>query len=59
MFYKPPFTTEVLNPNEIMEGGEYHPRNCNTLFSVAIIVCYRKRPDQLKQFLNYMHNVSA
>jgi hypothetical protein len=55
-FYKDPFSSELLNEAEIKQGGEYWPENCNTLFSVAIIVPYRNRANQLKSFLRYMHN---
>lgn len=58
-FYKEPFRSELLNKAEIRQGGEYWPRDCNTLFSVAIIVPYRNRPSQLKSFLDYMHNVRS
>lgn len=39
----------------IKEGGEYMPPDCKPLFSTAIIVPYRDRDRQLKDFLTYMH----
>lgn len=36
--------------------GEYWPEECNPRFSTAIIVPFRDRANQLKQFLSYIHN---
>lgn len=38
-----------------MVTGEFWP-DCVPLFSTAVIVPYRDRPDQLKRFLTYFHN---
>lgn len=56
LFYKPPYTSETLNKVVIKSGGEYTPEDCSPSFSTAIIVPYRDRESQLKQFLIYMHN---
>ncbi|KAM3956964.1 beta-1,4-N-acetylgalactosaminyltransferase bre-4 [Aphomia sociella] len=37
-------------------NGSYSPKDCNPLFSVAILVTYRNRQSQLDVFLPYMHN---
>lgn len=36
--------------------GEFWPEECNPSFSTAVIVPYRNRAAQLKQFLGYIHN---
>lgn len=36
--------------------GEFSPSECNPSFSTAIIVPYRNRVEQRKQFLSYLHN---
>ncbi|PZC80974.1 hypothetical protein B5X24_HaOG213628 [Helicoverpa armigera] len=38
-----------------VENGAYIPEECNPQFSVAIIVPYRKRQQQLDIFLQYIH----
>lgn len=37
-------------------GGEFKPSECRSRFRTAIIIPYRDRLEQLKVFLNYMHN---
>lgn len=51
-----PFTDQVLNNYNILMGGEYHPSDCIPRYSTAVIIPYRQREEQLKQFLVYMHN---
>ncbi|XP_037942960.1 beta-1,4-galactosyltransferase 1 [Teleopsis dalmanni] len=50
------YQEKVLRNEEILPGGEYYPRDCKARFSVAIIVPYRQREEQLHIFLTYMHN---
>lgn len=47
---------EIINPEEILPGGEYRPKDCSPLYSTAIIIVYRNREVQLKKFLIYFHN---
>lgn len=54
--YRLPFTEQVLNNYNIQMGGEFHPSDCATRYSTAIIIPFRQREEQLKQFLVYMHN---
>ncbi|XP_034830673.1 beta-1,4-N-acetylgalactosaminyltransferase bre-4-like [Maniola hyperantus] len=42
-------------PKGIMNGS-FAPEDCNPMFSVAILVTYRKRQSQLDIFIPYMHN---
>ncbi|CAG5031430.1 unnamed protein product [Parnassius apollo] len=39
-----------------LANGSYTPENCNPLLSVAILVTYRNRQNQLDVFIPYMHN---
>ncbi|CRK86550.1 CLUMA_CG000159, isoform A [Clunio marinus] len=55
-FYKKFTTDDIINKIEIKSGGEFWPEECTPSFSTAIIVPYRKREEQLKQFINYIHN---
>lgn len=54
--YKKPYITAIIDPGEIKLGGEYAPDHCKPLYSAAIIIPYRKREEQLKMFITYMHN---
>ena len=36
-------------------GGVWSPKTCKSHFEVVIIVAYRDRPEQLTEFLDYMH----
>ncbi|XP_041978112.1 beta-1,4-N-acetylgalactosaminyltransferase bre-4-like [Aricia agestis] len=42
-------------PNGIVSGS-YMPENCRPLISVALLVTYRNRQNQLDVFVPYMHN---
>ncbi|XP_059056917.1 beta-1,4-N-acetylgalactosaminyltransferase bre-4-like [Achroia grisella] len=44
-----------FSPKGIMNGS-YTPEECNPLFSVAVLVTYRKRQNQLDTFVPYMHD---
>lgn len=37
-------------------NGSFVPERCRARFSVAVLVAYRDRPEQLALFLPYMHN---
>ncbi|GAB0096843.1 Beta-1,4-galactosyltransferase [Sergentomyia squamirostris] len=50
------FLGKLHHPGNIRLGGEYYPADCAPKFSVAVIVVYRDREIQLRQFLTYMHN---
>ncbi|RVE48908.1 hypothetical protein evm_006478 [Chilo suppressalis] len=39
-----------------ISNGSFTPDECNPMFSVAILVTYRNRQNQLDIFLPYMHN---
>ncbi|XP_063381196.1 beta-1,4-galactosyltransferase 2-like [Cydia fagiglandana] len=41
---------------EGIADGEYSPKHCSPLFSVAILVTYRNRQNHLDIFFPYMHN---
>lgn len=56
IFYRNENLNELIDPSDIQLGGEFIPPNCLPDFSTAIIIPYRKRPDQLKAFLIYIHN---
>lgn len=45
----------VLDTTNLKIGGEFVPPNCKPSFSTAIIVPYRDRDKQLKDFLTYIH----
>uniref|UniRef100_A0A1B0DIM3 Uncharacterized protein n=1 Tax=Phlebotomus papatasi TaxID=29031 RepID=A0A1B0DIM3_PHLPP len=47
---------KLHHPGSIRLGGEYFPPDCAPKYSVAVIVVYRDRERQLRQFLTYMHN---
>ncbi|XP_063699413.1 beta-1,4-galactosyltransferase 2 [Culicoides brevitarsis] len=51
-----PFTESILNNYNLRLGGEYLPSDCAPRYSTAVIVPYRQRETQLKQFLVYIHN---
>lgn len=44
-----------FNANGVVNGS-YVPEHCNPMFSVAILVTYRNRQQQLDIFLPYMHD---
>jgi hypothetical protein len=49
-------TTELrLSKSGVQIGGKYQPSECKSSHKVAIVVPYRKRIEQLKIFLSYMH----
>lgn len=50
-----PKKNDKFNANGI-SNGSYVPEYCNTMFSVAILVTYRNRQNQLDVFLTYMHD---
>ena len=47
----------VKNGGAVQFGGFWKPQNCHPVAKVAILIPYRKRPEQLKVFLNHMHPV--
>lgn len=49
------FASRESSKNEFILG-EFWPEECNPTFSTAIIVPYRNRAGQMKQFLSYIHN---
>lgn len=54
--YREPYISQLFDGSDIRIGGEYMPSTCAPLFSTAIIVVYRNRPEQLQAFLTYIHN---
>ncbi|XP_055304009.1 beta-1,4-galactosyltransferase 2-like [Sitodiplosis mosellana] len=54
--YRGAYFRELLNLNEIRQGGEFIPSECRPEFSTAIIIPYRHRKDQLEAFIVYIHN---
>lgn len=53
--YQPELDETTLTTEHLKVGGEYVPIDCKPLFSTAIIVPYRDRDRQLKDFLTHMH----
>ncbi|BES94542.1 Galactosyl_T_2 [Nesidiocoris tenuis] len=39
----------------VRPGGAWRPKDCVPLYRIAVIVSYRDRPDNLNDFLAYMH----
>lgn len=50
-----PKELSVENGGTVEYGGWWRPKNCHARAKVAILVPYRKRPEQLNIFLNHMH----
>ncbi|XP_030761109.1 beta-1,4-N-acetylgalactosaminyltransferase bre-4 [Sitophilus oryzae] len=51
--------SDITKPKKFelpLRGGEYIPRQCNSIIKTAIVVPYRNRSEQLQIFLNYMHS---
>lgn len=47
----------TINGGSVKHGGHWEPVNCSNPDTVAILVPFRKRPEQLKVFLSHMHPI--
>ncbi|XP_064086364.1 beta-1,4-galactosyltransferase 1-like [Macrobrachium nipponense] len=46
---------ELVKKYKIQPGGSWKPQECLSRYQVTIVVPYRNRSQQLRQFLTYMH----
>lgn len=46
---------KIREDNKVKEGGTWKPKDCISLYKVAIVIPYRARLTNLKDFLAYMH----
>lgn len=46
---------QIVKKYDVQVGGVWKPRNCQSRYTVAVIIPYRNRSQHLQQFLTYMH----